>query len=54
MGIPSVPLAGIYPSVLSGTSMAAPTVAGVAALVKDRYGDMSSSVVNALIIKWAP
>lgn len=34
--------------------MAAPTVAGVAALVKDRYGDMSSSVVNALIIKWAP
>ncbi|WP_433518820.1 S8 family peptidase [Nonomuraea sp. CA-143628] len=53
VGIPSVPLAGIYPSVLSGTSMAAPTVAGVAALIKDRYGEMSSSVLNALIIQWA-
>ena len=35
---------------ISGTSMASPHVAGVAALIKHRYGDVSSSTVRSYIL----
>ncbi|TMR88779.1 S8 family peptidase [Nonomuraea basaltis] len=53
VAIPSVPLTGRGPSILSGTSMSAPAVAGVAALVKDAYGDVSSAYLNMWISAWA-
>ncbi|GHH63444.1 hypothetical protein GCM10017673_04310 [Streptosporangium violaceochromogenes] len=48
--IPSVALSGINPSLLTGTSQAAPAVAGVAALYKDAYGDMSSAYLQKWIL----
>lgn len=51
--IPSVPLTGTSPNILNGTSQAAPAVAGVAALYKDMYGDVSSEYLNDWIVRWA-
>jgi subtilisin family serine protease len=53
VNIPSVPLTGIKPLVLSGTSMAAPMVTGVAAHFKQELKDVPTGFLNRVIISGA-